>query len=68
MSTSDEERDLFSDPDRTAPLHVRGPAPALDPFRAPGSAGAATAPAAPAVERPGHEAITPRRGGGYPGR
>ncbi|MFF7212469.1 hypothetical protein ACFZAU_18320 [Streptomyces sp. NPDC008238] len=64
MSTSDDERDLFSDPDRTAPLTMRGPAPVLDPFRTPGSAGASTAPAAHAVDGAGRGAISPRPGAG----
>ncbi|MDX3356000.1 hypothetical protein PV703_22335 [Streptomyces sp. ME01-24h] len=61
MSNADE-RDLFSDPDRTAPLTVRCPAPVLDPFRATGSASASTAPAARAVDGPKLGAIAPRPG------
>ncbi|WP_406270351.1 hypothetical protein OH779_30310 [Actinacidiphila glaucinigra] len=62
MSNSGDERDLFSDPDRTAPFAVRGPAPVLDPFRAAGPASAATAPAARAADGPGSGAIAPLPG------
>ncbi|MDX3239820.1 hypothetical protein PV392_29865 [Streptomyces sp. ME03-5709C] len=63
MSNADE-RDLFSDPDRTVPLTVRCPAPVLDPFRATGSASASTAPAARPVDGPILEVIAPRPGAG----